>query len=46
MKNLRPVTGDAAPEFQVFDSEGETFRLSEKTGNNRNIMMLLYRGHW
>lgn len=46
MRNVRPATGETAQDFQVVDSEGEVFRFSEKTGNGRNLMVLLYRGHW
>ena len=46
MTELRPKTGDTAPEIDVLDASGNAFRLSDKTGSDKNTMILFYRGHW
>ena len=46
MTSLRPKAGDKAPEINVFDSAGNTIKLSDKKGSGRNSLIVFYRGHW
>jgi peroxiredoxin len=41
-----PDIGEDAPDFEVFYSNGKTFKLSEELKKGRNIKLMFYRGHW
>ncbi len=46
MNIVRPEAGDIARDFVAVDETGSRFALSDARKPGRNVMLLLYRGHW
>lgn len=40
-----PRVGEVAPDFELTDSTGARWQLSEKTAERPQIL-IFYRGHW
>lgn len=38
--------GKPAPDFTVTGIDGKTFKLSDKTGRGKNIVLMFDRAHW
>lgn len=43
--NLLPAVGEAAPDFEIKDSKGSTFRLKSLKGK-KNLVLVFSRAHW
>jgi peroxiredoxin len=46
MNHNIPDIGQAAPDFEVATSDGNTFQLSEALKSGKHIKLVFYRGHW
>ncbi|MEE9295557.1 MAG: hypothetical protein V3W34_11425 [Phycisphaerae bacterium] len=43
--DLLPAVGEAAPDFEIKDSKGSTFRLKSLQGK-KNLVLVFSRAHW
>lgn len=43
---LRAEVGKKAPDFTATGSDGKPFKLSEKIGRDKNIVLLFSRANW